>query len=168
MAVAEQLRLFVAVELPPGVRAALAGLQRELRPRCGAGVRWVDAKGIHLTLKFLGGVEGARVPPVQAAVEQAASGQAAFRLSLGSTGFFPNPRRPRVFWVGIEGEVERLGALARRVEVALSPLGFPPERRPFSPHLTLGGVRDGAAGEERRRLGQALGQASLPELPSWE
>ncbi|MEE9201816.1 MAG: RNA 2',3'-cyclic phosphodiesterase, partial [Dehalococcoidia bacterium] len=101
----EQLRLFVAVELPPEVREALAGLQGELRPRGSPGVRWVGPEGIHLTLKFLGGVPRAQVAPVEEALRGAASGQAAFSLSLGMPGFFPHPHRPRVFWVGIEGEV---------------------------------------------------------------
>lgn len=151
----EQLRLFVAVELPPEVRGALAGLQRELRPRCGPGVRWVGPEGIHLTLKFLGGVPRPQVPPVEQALEGAVSGQASFELSLGMPGFFPNPHRPRVFYVGIEGEVERLAALARRVEEALSPLGFPTEGRPFAPHLTLARLGDRMAPAQRETFGGA-------------
>jgi 2'-5' RNA ligase len=150
----EQLRLFVAVELPPEVREALAGLQEGSRHQCGPGVRWTRPEGVHLTLKFLGEVAQTQVAPIEEALAKAARGQAAFKLSLGSTGFFPNPRRPRVLWVGIEGETERLKALARRVEEELSPLGFPTEGRPFTPHLTLA------------RLGERLGPAQREAIGS--
>lgn len=155
----EQLRLFVAVELPPGVREALAGLQQELRPRGGPGVRWVRPDGIHLTLKFLGDVPHPQVPQVEEALRSAASGQAAFGLGLGVSGFFPNPHRPRVFWVGIEGEVEQLTALARRVEEALSPLGFPTEGRPFAPHLTLARLGERLSPAQRDDFGRAAQSA---------
>jgi len=150
----EQLRLFVAVELPPEVREALAGLQKGMRPRCGPGVRWTRPEGIHLTLKFLGDVTQAEVARLEKALGRAALGQVVFELSLGSTGFFPNPHRPRVLWTGLEGETERLKALARRVEEELSPLGFHTEGRPFTPHLTLA------------RLGERLGSAQREAFDS--
>ncbi len=155
----EQLRLFVAVELPPGVGEALSELQRELRPRCGPGVRWTRPEGIHLTLKFLGGAPRALVPLLEEALGEAASGQAAFGLSLGKPGFFPNPRRPRVFWVGIEGEVERLSVLARRIEEALSALSFPAEKRPFAAHLTLARLDEKLAPAQREDFGRAAQSA---------
>lgn len=170
MAVAEQLRLFVAVELPPGVRAALAGLQRELRPRCGPGVRWVDAEGIHLTLKFLGNIEERQVPPLKAALGEVASEESPFTLCLTEFGAFPTPRSPRVLWVGVGGvggEEEKLARLQRAMEERVSPLGFPREERPFSPHLTLGRVRAEASPLERRLLGESLAKASSEEAPSF-
>jgi 2'-5' RNA ligase len=155
----EQLRLFVAVELPPEVRDALSALQQELRPRGGPGVRWVRPEGIHLTLKFLGGVPRQQVPLVEEALGRAASGQTAFGLSLGMPGFFPSPRRPRVLWVGIEGEVEQLTALARRVEEEMSALGFPAEERPFAPHLTLARLGEKLAPAQREDFGRAAQSA---------
>jgi 2'-5' RNA ligase len=91
---------------------------------------------------------------VEEALRTAASGHGAFGLSLGRLGFFPNHRRPRVFWVGIEGEVERLTALARRVEETLSPLGFPTEGRPFAPHLTLARLGEQMTPAQREAFGQ--------------
>lgn len=150
----QQLRLFVAVELPGEVREALSALQDKLRASGGAGVRWARPEGVHLTLKFLGDVPGAQVPLVEEALESAARGQAAFSLSLGTTGFFPNPRRPRVFWVGVAGEVERLAELAKQVEERLGALGFPPEERPFSPHLTLARLGEKVTSAQRESFGK--------------
>ncbi|MDP7470452.1 MAG: RNA 2',3'-cyclic phosphodiesterase, partial [Dehalococcoidia bacterium] len=121
----EQLRLFVAVELPPETRETLVALQEDMRPQCDPGVRWTRPEGIHLTLKFLGEVAQPQVAPIEEALGRVTWRQDAFKLSLGSTGFFPNSHRPRVLWVGIEGEAERLKALTRRVEDELSLLGFP-------------------------------------------
>ncbi|MBI4216878.1 MAG: RNA 2',3'-cyclic phosphodiesterase [Chloroflexi bacterium] len=163
----ELVRTFVAVELSAEVKAALAQAVAGLRRATPPVVRWASAEGMHLTLQVLGPLPAERVSSVTEAVGRAAAPLAPFRLQLGGLGAFPAVGSPRVVWVGVGGEVESLRALQAAVEAALWPLGFPPERRPFSPHLTLGRMRDGATNEERRRLGQALGQAFLPELPSW-
>jgi 2'-5' RNA ligase len=149
------LRLFVALHLAPDLLEELSRLQAELRRLDHDGaVRWVDPKGIHLTLEFLGDVAAARVPQLREALAGAQAGRRAPFLSLGSTGAFPNLRRPRVLWVGLVEEGDRLVPLQRAVEAALSKLGFGREERPFQPHLTLGRARDSGSGPAR--LGRLL------------
>jgi 2'-5' RNA ligase len=136
------LRLFIAVELPPAWTEALAEVQAALRRRGLERLRWVRPEGIHLTLKFLGNVDERRVPELTAAIERAAAEAAPFALTLGRPGTFGPPSRPRVVWVGTEGEAEALTRLWRAVETQVTPLGFPAEGRRFAPHLTLARVPD--------------------------
>ncbi|MBI4570794.1 MAG: RNA 2',3'-cyclic phosphodiesterase [Chloroflexi bacterium] len=160
-------RLFVACELSGEVRAALAAVQDQLR-HAGAGrLRWVRPEGIHVTLKFLGEVEADRVDAICAALGPAVE-PFSIRVRPAGLGGFPDASaRLRVVWVGLEGDIDALAALAGRVDRALEPLGFPREARPFAAHLTLARVRDEASAEERRRLADLVaGQtpAPLPEL----
>ena len=160
----QQLRLFVACELPDEVRRALGRIQEDLR-RLGAGrLRWVRPESIHVTLKFLGGVESSRVEGITAALGPAVE---AFelRLRLASLGGFGGARL-RVVWVGLDGDVEGLAALAGRVEAALQPLGFPLERRPFAAHLTLARVPDQVPPAERRQLASLVDRYRAPPPPS--
>lgn len=160
----EPLRLFVAIELPAEVRQALLRVQDDLR-RAGADrLRWVRPEGVHLTLKFLGEVEAARVDEITAALRGAAE---PFDLRLRPAqldGF--GGARLRVVWVGLEGDVAQLAALAEQIDRALTPLGFPRERRPFAGHLTLARVPEATPLEERERLARLLRRTSLPPMPS--
>jgi RNA 2',3'-cyclic 3'-phosphodiesterase len=159
------LRLFVALEPPAPVRRQLKLLAAELRRAAGRAardVRWVLPEQIHLTLQFLGNAPEERLADVQRAVAEAAALARPLSLLVRGAGGFPNARRPRVLWAGVEGEVEALGGLARDLGARLARLGFPPEERPFSPHLTLGRARDGAPG-----LAGALASLQDRELGSW-
>ncbi|HYA03647.1 MAG TPA: RNA 2',3'-cyclic phosphodiesterase [Syntrophobacteria bacterium] len=135
------IRSFIAIELPDEIRQALSQVQRHLKGSV-TGVRWVQPEGIHLTLKFLGSILAEQVAAIAAAVGEVVRGEPPLALAMSGLGAFPNARRPRVIWVGIVGEVERLGRLQTRLESALEPLGLAREERPFRPHLTLGRVRD--------------------------
>ncbi len=146
----------MAVELPEGLKQELAHLIASLRRPGIAGVKWVDPASIHLTLKFLGNVAVVQLEQLGAALEEAARGIPPFRLEVTGTGVFPAPARARVAWVGLGGDLESLRRLQRQVETALGPLGFPPEGRQFSPHLTLARVRDTASPAERRRFGERV------------
>ena len=141
---AERWRLFVAIDLGDEARRALGEAQAVCR-RANLPVRWVDAAGAHLTLKFLGETDRARVEPIEAALRAAAGRQRPLRLHTGGPGAFPNLRRPRVLWLGLEGALEPLAVLQREIDGALAGLGFPREGKPFRPHLTLGRVREGAS-----------------------
>jgi 2'-5' RNA ligase len=159
--------LFVALEPPEPVRRRLAVLADELRHgagRAGDEVRWVPPENVHLTLQFLGAVPEERVAGVEAALRDAAAGARPLSLSLHGAGGFPNARRPRVLWAGLEGDVAPLADLVRDLGARLAKLGFPPEDRPFSPHLTLGRARDarGAPG-----LAGALARAARIEPTPW-
>ena len=108
--------------------------------RGAAGVAWVAPENLHITLKFLGGVEEARLGKVVAALEPAATGSA-FDVAVRGLGAFPTPTRPRVIWAGT-APAGAFVALGQTVDRAMAALGFPPETRPFSPHVTLGRVRE--------------------------
>ena len=151
----EEVRLFVAVELPPPVTAALGELQDALRKRGTGGLRWVRPEGIHLTLKFLGEVPAQQVNAIVNALAPAVMGVVPHDLSLGRLGTFGG-RNPRVLWVSVEGDIETLGLLQKQVEQALAPLGFPREERAFSPHLTLARVRPENARGAARPLAEAV------------
>ncbi len=153
------VRTFVALELPDEVKAYLGGLQETLlataqrqRLDVGRSLKWVDPESIHLTLKFLGGVDVELLASLERAVESAALGVAAPRLRLVSLGAFPSPRQPRVLWAGLGGDLATVGTLQQRVEAELGKLGFQPEKRPFTPHLTLARLREQAGPDERRAV----------------
>lgn len=151
------IRCFVAVELDDPARRELARVEDLLR-RSGADVKWVDPGSLHLTLKFLGNVPPPAVTGVAAALANAARGQGPFAFSLAGVGAFPSLSRPRVVWVGVTEGRERLASLAASVEEALAPLGFAPEARGFSPHLTLGRSRsERGLAELRRAMEDAKG-----------
>jgi 2'-5' RNA ligase len=152
------MRSFIAIDLPHEVRLILDQVQRELKGSV-TGVRWVRPEGIHLTLKFLASIPPEQVAAIAAAVGKAIHREPPLALNLSGLGAFPNPRRPRVIWVGIGGEVERLSRLQARLEEALEPLGFPREERSFRPHLTLGRVRDPRRPPD---LTHALADVTLP------
>ncbi|HET9489215.1 MAG TPA: RNA 2',3'-cyclic phosphodiesterase [Methylomirabilota bacterium] len=142
----------MAILLPDSLRAALAAEIERLAPRA-RDVAWVGSENLHLTLKFLGGVEPERLERVAAALGAAAATVAPFEVALRGLGAFPSQRRPRVVWAGAHTGGAAVTALAARVEDALGPLDFPREARAFSAHVTLGRVR-----EPRRAaaLGEAL------------
>lgn len=138
-------RLFVALEPPDAVRRRLAALAVEVRRAAGRAaedVRWVAPENVHLTLQFLGAVPEERVAEVEAALRAAAAVAHPLALELKGAGGFPNARRPRVLWAGVAGDLAGLGALAADLGRRLAPLGFPPEERAFSAHLTLGRARE--------------------------
>lgn len=154
----DTVRTFVAIELPADVLAELERAQRALQLKCATEgmVKWVQPAGIHLTLKFLGDTPIDRIEAIQGALAQAAASVAPFSLALAHAGCFPNSRQPRVVWIGISGAVDTLNRLQAAVEQTVSPLGFPSEQRRFSPHLTLGRVRDDTDPAKRRPLGDAI------------
>ena len=153
------MRIFTAV-FPPsavqgGVHAAAAGLARP-----GDGVSWVKRENLHYTLRFLGelGEDGAR--RVRQAADDAAATDAPFEATLGALGAFPNARRARVLWVGMSAGAERLTAVARALEAALRRRGFDAADHPFSPHLTIGRVRDPRADWSERLAAATLDPAA--------
>lgn len=159
------MRLFIALPLPVTVLDELAAVQRRLRA-AGLPVRWVDPAGVHLTLQFLGEAPETQVPPLLAAL--AALPPAPFSLRLAEIGAFPNLRRPRVIWVGLAGAVAALRDLQRAVLAATAPLGFVPEERPFSPHLTLGRLRSDARPAQIEALAEQIARAQPPAPITWE
>jgi len=152
----EQVRCFIAIELPDELKAGLTQLQSRLKLGEQPWVKWVDPYSIHLTLKFLGSVAVDRIDEITRAIEEAARGMSPFYLEVKELGVFPNLKRVQVAWVGVRGEVDKIGQLQQRIESNLARLGFAPESRPFTPHLTLARLRDRALPDERQRFGQLI------------
>jgi 2'-5' RNA ligase len=152
----EQVRCFIAIGLTDEIKAGLEQLQSQLKSGGQTSIKWVDPYSIHLTLKFLGGVDGDKISPITAAMAEAVQGVAPFRLEVKGLGAFPNLRRVQVVWVGVGGEVDKLAYLQQRLESSLAGLGFTPENRRFTPHLTLARVRDRASSGERAGLGELI------------
>ena len=152
----EQIRSFIAIELPDEVKQALVQLQAQLKTGKQPPVKWVDPYSVHLTLKFLGNIAVAKTGEITAAIEKAAQGMSPFQLEVKELGVFPNFKRVRVVWVGVSGEIAQLSQLQKRIESNLAPLGFAPESRPFTPHLTLARVREQASPGEQQSLGQLI------------
>jgi len=152
----EQLRCFIAIKLPEEIKAGLSRLQAQLKSGKQSSVKWVDPYSTHLTLKFLGNVNLDMTSQITEAIGEAAQGASPFHLEIKGLGVFPNPRRVQVIWVGISGEVDRLLQLQKGIESALARLGFAPEARAFTPHLTLARVRDQASPDERQKLGELI------------
>ena len=138
-----QIRLFIAVDTPAAVRSALARLKGEIAPLV-RGFRWEEPEKYHCTIQFLGAVPGSALGAITGCVDRASAAVPPLALAYRGLGVFPVPAAPRVFWVGIDDTTGGLAALRGLIGGALAPLGFPPEDRPFHPHLTLARARPGA------------------------
>lgn len=150
------IRAFIAITLSEEVHHGLEQVLRDLKTRVPEKVvRWVPAGNIHLTIKFLGDVSLASLEMLTNMLRNEAARHSPFEFSVGGLGAFPSARRPRVVWVGVEAPTE-LGGLQRGVEAEMARLGYAPEERPFSPHLTLGRVSRNAASEGLRQLSNVL------------
>jgi len=134
------VRLFVAINPPESVRERIAAGTEDLRGL--EGIRWVAPDRVHLTLKFLGEVDEGSERSITKALALAAAGHAPFEARVTAPGAFPNIRRPRIIWLGLE-RGPQLAALQSDLEDALADVGFEREERAFRPHLTLGRVRRG-------------------------
>jgi len=137
----KKIRSFLALDPPEEVLREIGAVQNRLRKLIEGDIRWVRPEGIHLTLKFFGDISGGDVANIATVVEKAAEGERPFSLAVIGAGVFPDPNRPRVLWLGMNGDVERLLAFQKGVEQALLQIGFPREERPFRPHLTLGRIK---------------------------
>lgn len=162
----DQVRLFVACEIPEDVKQTIGGVIETLRGRSGTAVRWIRPEGVHVTLKFLGEVPVKKLPAINLAVQAAVGGHSPFDLEFANIGTFGGREGLRIMWVGIAGDVLRLEALVRSMNAAMAVVGFEPERRPFRPHLTLGRVRDEIPTRQRAEIEVAVGKMAVPPR-SW-
>lgn len=135
------MRLFVAVPLPEQAGAEVASVLANLRG-LGWPVRWIRDEAPHLTLKFFGEVTSDRVDAIAEMLDFATRDMRPVAMTLSGATVFPGPDRPRVLCLGVDAE-PGLELLQDRIERGAEPLGFPPEGRPFRPHITLGRVREG-------------------------
>lgn len=160
----KMLRLFIALPLTSGLRRKLEVITESLSQKIDGGVRWSKAKNTHLTLKFLGDVKGDKVGEIKRILKEVAARHIPFKLEVGGLGVFPGFRRPRVIWVGVRPEGERLKLLVRDLEQSLARLGFKRERREYSPHLTLGRVKTKHSLPDLREIFFSLEAESLGHL----
>lgn len=135
------MRLFIAVPLDREIKEYLGKTIGELAA-AGGGVKWVNPENVHVTLRFLGETEETLIPKITALIDRVAASHSPVRLRLSHLGAFPNLRRPRVFWAGLQGPIDDLSKMARQLELGARKLRFKPEKKEFRAHLTLGRVRD--------------------------
>ncbi|MEA3358179.1 MAG: RNA 2',3'-cyclic phosphodiesterase [Thermodesulfobacteriota bacterium] len=140
------IRSFLAFELAPDIKKQIETISKELR-KSNLPVRWVKPENIHLTLIFLGDVEENLIEDIKAKVNEVVREMESFKIRLKGAGVFPGLKRPRVVWVGLGGDIDRLSDLRDNLQSKLNALGFIPERRPFKPHLTLGRFKGRTKGE---------------------
>lgn len=165
----EKIRTFIAIELDENLKSCLTKLQEQLKGEAPQGsVRWVRPEGIHLTLKFLGDVPASRIEGITQALQKSCRGVAPFSLSCSELGCFPNLKHPNVVWVGVQEETGTLAQLQKAIEENLASLGYPAEKRQFSPHLTLGRVQKRVSASDLRRLGELVGTSKVGTLGQME
>jgi len=146
------LRSFVAVEIPAEIQGAIARSTAPLQQALPKPlIHWVAPQNVHLTLKFLGDVLPANLERLAKALKTVAIAHETFTMSVGGLGAFPTRYRPRVIWIRLEAPVA-LMALLRGVEAVTTELGYTPEDRPFSPHLTIGRVGQNVSGTDFQRI----------------
>jgi len=141
------MRLFTGIALPDEIEANLERLIEDLRPT--ARVRWSPVRNLHLTTKFIGEWPGDRLEEMKRALAGVPS-PGPFDIQVRGFGWFPNPHNPRVLWVGVHAP-DALRDLARRTDEAAAKLGVVPEKKPYSPHLTLARIGDPAPLLELKR-----------------
>ena len=134
------IRTFIAIELPVEVKQAARQIQNRLRESI-EGIRWVKHENIHLSVKFLGNVEENRINDIAAAVKNAVKDISVMILKTGHLGIFPNEKRPRILWLGIEGDVREFIRMSKNCESELAKLGYEKDAREIKPHITVGRIR---------------------------
>jgi 2'-5' RNA ligase len=134
------IRSFLAFELPPDIKRSVLLVSKDLR-KSDLNARWVKVDNIHLTVVFMGDIREEDIRPIREEIKEVCLGSGPFDISLKGIGVFPNERRPRVMWLGLDGEIEMISALRDRLQERLGPFGIKREKRPFRPHLTLGRFR---------------------------
>jgi 2'-5' RNA ligase len=158
------VRAFIALELPAELKKELAELEVQLKKNSPPVVKWVDPNSIHITLKFLGEVSEDSIDELMLAMEESVREVSLFKLEICEVGAFPDLNRVQVVWVGVKGDLAQISRLQQRIESNTGQLGFPRESRFFTPHLTLGRVRNGASVNERQRLGKVLADTKFAAL----
>ena len=150
------LRAFIAIELPATLQDAIGTQTIRLRQTLRDDlVRWVPTQNMHLTLKFIGNIANSHLEFLKHLLIRTAGSHPQFDLQIGGIGSFPTPKRPRVIWAGIHAPVD-LVSLQRNIEAGTSRLGYEKEEHPFSPHLTIGRVRQNIDPADLQEIRKAL------------
>jgi len=136
----ESIRTFIAFEIPEHVLSAIGNIQEVLKSD-RFNIKWVRPESIHLTLKFLGNIDPATVEPIESVLKDTVKPYIPFSIQAKGLGVFPGVKRPRVIWIGITGQIDRLIELQQNLDRDLGVVGFSRDKRPFKGHLTLGRVK---------------------------
>jgi 2'-5' RNA ligase len=134
------IRSFLAFELPPDIKRTVKHVSEDMR-RSELDLKWVNVDNIHLTVVFMGNIRNEDVQAIGEEIEDVCLGFVPFEISLKGAGVFPHTRRPRVLWLGLEMETERVSSFRNSLQERLQPYGIKEEKRAFAPHLTLGRFR---------------------------
>jgi 2'-5' RNA ligase len=155
-----KIRCFIAILLSDEIKEKAVEIQSRLR-KANADVKWVERENLHITLRFLGEIEEAKVEKVKRLMEEVAGRFSPQKLVFKGVGAFPDLRRPRVVWIG--GEGDSLSKIAEELERGIREIGIPPEK-PFSFHLTLGRVRSPRNLGQLTRLMGEVGDVHIGEM----
>ncbi|MGD8865274.1 MAG: RNA 2',3'-cyclic phosphodiesterase [Anaerolineales bacterium] len=159
------IRVFTAIQFPDEIKHNIGQSIDKLVSEVGERtVRWVKPSLYHLTLKFLGDVAQSKLDDISPAINRVAAEGQSFQVKVGGFGVFPNLRKPRVLWVGLDENSGSLESFKSSLEQALEPLGFDVERRKFHPHVTVGRIRRGASRSQVEQLSVSLESYRIGEL----
>jgi 2'-5' RNA ligase len=157
------LRTFIAVEIPLDIRQTVCAATSKLRNELGVLIRWVPIENMHLTLKFLGDISPSNVDLLSGMLRAETDLFNYFDLRLNGLGSFPSLKRPRVIYIGIQAPAA-LESLQRGIESASRRLGYESEERGFSPHLTIGRVKQNVTATEQQAIRRALENTKIDSL----
>ena len=161
-------RVFVAVGLSQDARRQLIDAVGRVQREVPDGIQWADPGGMHLTLKFLGNIPVSGVTPLVECTDKFSRNHQPFGLHLTGLGMFPNRRAPRVLWAGVDGDLDALSSLQQAAESSITGLGYLPEERAFSPHITLGRPRRNVSDSYRSRIAEVMLATEGPLPVSWQ
>lgn len=160
------LRVFIAIELPQPLQAAIEKQIVRLRQTLGDEiVRWVPTQNMHLTLKFIGNIASSHLDFLKQLLTRTAESHPQFDLQIGGIGSFPNSKRPRILWAGIHTPAD-LASMQRNIEAGASRLGYEKEERPFSPHLTIARVRQNIEPADLQKIRYAVDGIQIGNIGS--
>ncbi len=162
------LRLFIALELPQPVQASLADVQNDLRGQFPKeSIRWIHPDDTHCTLKFLGNVSEKIVDDLKALLYGLARFQKAFQLQTNSLDCFPHRNKPNVVYAAVYGQLNALSQLQQQTDANVAALGFEPETRRYTPHLTLARIRRKTTATDRKQIGDICSEYWFEQL-TWK
>jgi 2'-5' RNA ligase len=158
------LRAFIAIDIPLHLQDAIEKQTSRLRQTLGNDlIRWIPAQNMHLTLKFLGDIASSHVEFLKQLLTREAAQHSQFDFQIGGLGSYPNSRRPRILWVGLHAPAE-LASLQKSIEAGTTRLGYEQEEHDFSPHLTIGRVRQNISATELPKIRAVLDNIQLGNI----
>lgn len=147
----EEIRAFIAIKIPEVIIDKITRVQNDLK-KPDSRIGWVKPANIHITLKFLGNINPQQIDEIAYQIGRAKDQFDPFSVKIKGVGVFPNPKRPRVIWIGAESENQTLKKVAQHIDRFVANVGFEPEKRDFKAHLTLGRVKGMQGIEEVMRI----------------